>query len=1331
MEKYNIGLDIGTTSVGWAVVNKEKNTIMRKGNKKLWGVRLFEEASTAENRRKQRSQRRRYARRKERINLLRKEFSDEINKVDNNFYTKLEESFYNKKDEKKTIKLTPKEKALIKEYNKKYPTIYHLREELINNKEQQDIRLVYLAIHHIIKYRGDFLYKGDFNSNNLNIKEALTTIMSLMNNYQIINIEDIETLSYKEIELALLNESKRDKKEALTKILSTIFPKEVCNEFIKFIMGNKTSINKLLAMDIEKNLELNIEKYDEKIDDLSSDIGDKIEILDAIKQLYDILILKRFFKDENTSISSVMVKKYKTHKQDLRNLKDLFLSNENLYNEIFKSTDNLCLYEKYIKGQLSYDEFTKELKSKFEILFEELANNQLKDKYLIEIQPKIDSGNFMPRITETNNSIYPFQLNKTELIQIIENQGRFYKFLLDKTNDGIYKLVKILEFKIPYYVGPLNDTTSSKNTKNKNSWMERKQNNVKITPYNFSEIVDLESSAEKFITRMTSNCTYLLTEPAMPSNSILYSKYKVLNELKQITINDMKLTEDFQNRIYKELFLKTKGTITNTIFTNFVYEKKEFDMFKDNLLVKGYSADNKFANNMQSYHDFFGENGIFEGTSYTIDDAEEIIKWITIFEDKDILEKKVKNNYNLSNDSIKKILSKKYKGWSNLSKTLLTTKYYVDPYTNIKKSILDLMEETPQNFMQIIFNDKYNFQKMIADFNKVNPNHKINYELVSDLATSPATKKGIYQALKVVEEIVDYMGYEPNGIMIEMARNDDKKERKQDRKKYLQNLYDSAKNDIENYPLLKSQLNDTKEITLKLYLYFLQEGKSLYSQQPIEIERLNECEIDHILPRTLYNDNSLDNKALVFKHENQEKAASFILPKRFRTEERKSWWNHLKNLKLISAKKYNRLIRDKYTDSDIEGFINRQLVETRQISKHVANILNNYYSKTKVTYLHANLSHDYREKFELFKYRDLNDYHHAHDAYLAAVLGEYKNTYLKTINYDKIKELNHKLYENKEYKKLNYGYVINSLDKQFINYYNTTGEIVFDPSQFNKIVADTLYCNDILISKKTEIRTGAFYQETKNSHKNVGKNDVPLKKGLAMEDYGSYTEIKPSYLDLIKYGKKQKLIGIPILIKEQAKKDSSILDSYIRKQLKLSENESYEILIAKIPFQQLIDYKGQLTYITGSTCELVSAVQLHIEKNLAIKWKYTLNKILNEKEIPLNENKELVLNEADEEVQTDEIISYLIKKLHKYYPLYENLANKFEEYLQTNSLNLKGKEKFAKELFKLLNGKNANLKDITSGKLTNRLGRLNGQNITSGTLYYNSVTGLRSYKREF
>ena len=62
---YFLGLDIGTDSVGWAVTNTEYR-IRKENGKALWGVRLFDSAETAEERRNSRVSRRRIERRRQR-----------------------------------------------------------------------------------------------------------------------------------------------------------------------------------------------------------------------------------------------------------------------------------------------------------------------------------------------------------------------------------------------------------------------------------------------------------------------------------------------------------------------------------------------------------------------------------------------------------------------------------------------------------------------------------------------------------------------------------------------------------------------------------------------------------------------------------------------------------------------------------------------------------------------------------------------------------------------------------------------------------------------------------------------------------------------------------------------------------------------------------------------------------------------------------------------------------------------------------------------------------------------------------------------------------------
>lgn len=1362
---YNIGLDIGTSSVGWAVLDSDSFKVVKKVTKKiivdgeqkgvqkaLWGVRLFESAESAKSRRVKRATRRRYDRRRARIKLLQRLFSEEINKVDSQFFTKLKETFFNEKDAKnKTIKLTKEEKEAIKQYCKKYPTIYHLREELIKNLDKKDIRLVYLAIHHIIKYRGNFLYENErFNTNDLNIKEKLEEIFSSFPNYtESFSIEIFENIDYSNLENILLINSKKDKKEELKKELEAFLPKKMATSFLNALMGYKFSLNNMFDIELEKEEKTKFEgsEYEDSIDELTKVIPEKIEFVNALKELYDMVFLKILFKDtEEPLISSLMIEKYNVHQNNLKLIKTLLSYDREEYTKFFKTKKEdkqdeknkkdkkCCLYEQYMQNpNTNFD--NKKLK---EVLKETLSKiaNKIEDTKLLEkyneLKENLESENYVvfPKITDTDNGKFPYQLNKEELIRIIENQGKYYPFLLEKVNDK-YKLVKLLEFRIPYYVGPLHNYSNNYKIENPNMWMVRKQDGKLIDPFNFEDVVDINASAEKFITRMISNCTYLLDEPAIPANSILYSKFKVLNELKQIKVDDQKLTVEQQNDIYNNLFLKETGIITNEKFTSYLRQKNHFNPYPE-LKITGYSSKDRFANSMQPYIDFFGENGIFKNTNYKEEDAEDIIRLITIFEDKKILKEKIKVNYDLSDEAINKILSKKYKGWSNLSKKLLTDIYYQDEITKEYKNIITLMEETEENFMQILHNKKYKFQEKIDEINNKKTTSKLSYELVQNLVTSPATKRGIYQALKIVDEIVGFMGYEPKYISLEMARGDEKKERKDSRKEKLLEIYKAIKKDVENYNELYSKLNSYEKINSKrLYLYFLQLGRCLYSGEKIEIEDLNDSnkyEIDHIIPRTLIKDDSIDNLALVKKETNQKKAASFVVPWEYRNQS-SVFWNQLHKLGLISINKLNRLRRNEYKDSDIEGFINRQLVETRQISKHVANILKKLYPKSNIIYLHANLSSDYREKFKLYKFREINDYHHAHDAYLATVLGQYKEEYLNMIKFSKLKEINNDYYNDKQYK---YGYVVNSLKDGLQHVSKETGEIL-ETSNLNKIIKNTLYRNDILVTKKTEFGTGEFYNQTlrPKTSKNIEKK-IELKKNLPVNWYGYYDNLNKAYTIVVKYNEKNKevnkMLGIPIHIYMQSKNNSNLIKDYIKKALGLKDNTNFDIIKNKIPFNTLLNWEGKLCYLVGAgegIVEVCNATQFHIEKEKMERWKEAFHRLFN--------SHSKVIDDVNYNIRLGEIIDYIIEKMDKYYSIYNNEIIKLKEWAKfknTNVLSIEQKENIIKQIFKMLraNSETANFKFLGQ---SDRFGRIKDKNISSAKIIHQSITGIWVTEDEF
>lgn len=135
---YYLGFDIGTNSVGWCVTDLNYN-VLRFNKKDMWGSRLFDEAKTAAERRVQRNSRRRLKRRKWRLNLLEEIFSDEILRVDSNFFRRLKESSLWLEDKSSKEKFTLFNDDNYKDYDfyKQYPTIFHLRNELIKNPEKK------------------------------------------------------------------------------------------------------------------------------------------------------------------------------------------------------------------------------------------------------------------------------------------------------------------------------------------------------------------------------------------------------------------------------------------------------------------------------------------------------------------------------------------------------------------------------------------------------------------------------------------------------------------------------------------------------------------------------------------------------------------------------------------------------------------------------------------------------------------------------------------------------------------------------------------------------------------------------------------------------------------------------------------------------------------------------------------------------------------------------------------------------------------------------------------------------------------------------------------
>lgn len=1320
--KYYIGVDIGTNSVGWAVID-ENGYLLNKGKHHLWGSRLFDQAQTAQNRRNYRSSRRRYNKRKERIRLLQMIMSDMVLEVDSSFFIRLEKTTFLDKEDKKAIlkdnykmnyNLFCDEDYNDKDYFKVYPTIYHLRKKLCESDEKADPRLIYLALHHIVKYRGNFLYEGqELHLEPSNKEEDLKILFDILGK----NNDTVYDISEEQIQFILKtvveNISKTAKvDECMSHLKLNSEDKKIVKEFMRGLVGNKFNVSKLymhedLQFDDEDlKLQFSDKSYEEKIMEYENVLEEKMEFIDLMQRFYSWIELSKIVgsDSQHASISGAMVNIYESHREDLRTLKEVMLKiGKKEYDEMFKPTSkNVVNYYNYVNPVAcsgdKTDGFYKYVKKAIE-----KSDDSRKD----EILQKIANETYMLKQTSKNNAYIPYQMQKDELIKILDRQEKYYPVLKENRD----KIISILEFRIPYYYGPLDGNKQF-------GWLIKKKGkeNERILPWNHQEIVDVQETAAQFIKKLTNYCTYLPIEKVMPQKSLTCSMYEVLSEVNKIRIDGKLLPIDTKNRLIEDLFFKRKT----------VKEKDLINWLKQNQLtvgeITGYQKEKAFSSSLAPWIDFREIFDEINDSNYDL--IEKIIEDMTIFNEGSILKERLKKAYNLDQNKVKKIMKLKYSGWSRLSKKLING-IRADNKFGSSVSILDVMKESHMALMEIINDQDLGFKQIIEKENFKNETGSFEYEDIENLAGSPALKRGIWQTLQVIEEIKNYMGHEPKNIYIEFAREEQEKVRTTTRVKKLKSIYNDIKNQLdvhgkEVYSNLNKQ-DEKSSIEKRLYLYYTQLGKCMYSGESLDIDKLSDYEIDHIFPRTLTSDDSLDNLVLVKKKENQRKLDDLVLPLEIRNK-MEVFWKKLYDNGLITQTKYYRLMRDEFRRDQIDKFINRQLVETRQIIKHVANIIENHYEDTKVFTVRANLSHEFREKYGIYKNRNVNDFHHAHDAYIACIIGRYIQIRFPGLEakyvYGQYMQNVKKTKNNID--KENHGFIINSMKYECID--EDTGEVIWNPER----ILDYIKCfnyRDVYITKKLDTNNRELFNVTilpsdKNSEKGKTKATIPVNKLRSnVRKYGGFSGLQSDIVAIEgKKGKKidRRLINLPILLRYVSIEDQC---KYIMENNKYSDIK----IIKKIKKNQLIEIDGGLYYLSSAT-ELVNAHQLILNNK--------------ENEIIFEINNAMIKNDysyfENREIEITKLYNLLCDKMKKYYPKYKGIYEKIlTKNIDFNILEIDLKCRVILEVLKILKAGaiNGNLK-FEPYNMTDREGRLSKQSIhLDNTYFYDvSITGIYSKK---
>lgn len=1291
-EKYYVGFDIGTDSVGYAVTN-EQYELRKFKQEPMWGVTLFDVAQVSAERRGFRSARRRLDRRQQRVKLVQELFAGEICKTDEKFFKRIKESYLypEKKEDKARLFDTYEEQ---KAYMTKYPTIHHLILELMNSTDPHDVRLVYLACAWLVAHRGHFLNDVD--------KEKVASVTDFEIVYdKLVNFIIGEgyalpwdaDVDLKDVQDALKSKLGIQKKtKLLTEALfkSAKVPKTVDDRYeynyelvLKLLCGGKVSLKELFDKEEyadleEKSVELSMD--DEKLAMIMGSIEDDAEFISVLKAVYDWSVLVDILKGNDT-ISKAKVKDYEQHRRDLIFLKKFVKKYiPKKYDEIFRSDKVKNNYVAYIGSNktsndkqsvektANKEDFCKYVLSLIKTISPDDADAEEYNKMIF----RLEANDFMPKQVNGDNRVVPYQLYWYELNKILENAKSYIPFLSEADTDGITgaeKILSVFEFRVPYYVGPLKE--SSESNKKLNHWMVRKAEG-RIYPWNFKEMVDLDASEEAFIARMTNSCTYLPQEDVLPKNSLIYCAFEVLNEINNIKINDVGIPVDVKQNIYNDVFMQ-HGKVT-------------LKRIRDYLISNNYMSEDGILSGIDttvnsSLKPFLQFKNLVSGGLLTYSDVEKIINRATYSEDKSRYISWLKRSYpDLPESEVKYISSLKFKDFGRLSKRLLCgIEGALDPATGEYMTVIRTMWETNCNFMQLL-SDRFDFKKNIDGIVKeyyLGSSGSIS-ERLDEMYISNSVKRPIIRTLDILKDVVKVQGHAPERIFVEMARGsieEQKGKRTKTRLAQIYEFYEKVKGeDIRHLTKQLEEWGETAHNKLrsdKLFLYFIQLGKCLYTGESIDIESIisgdGTYNIEHIYPRSFVNDDSImNNKILVDSKANGAKSDSYPIDPAIQAK-MCGYWKYLNSIsnsdgnKLLSDEKYKRLTRKtQFTEEERFEFINRQLVETRQSTKVLATLLKELYPETEIVYVKAGLVSEFRKKFDLLKSRSANDLHHAKDAYLNIVAGNVWHCKYSKQFWRAEEENNAKV------------------EVVFTRPVVCNGKTIWNGATDKDRVVKIARKNTAHMTKYAFCRKGGFFDQMPVS---AASDLVPLKKDRPTEIYGGYNKSTATFFVLVKYkvAKKQDIMVMPVelLYADKFIRDECFALEYAKQTIENITGkpvESVEFLLNKriIKVNTVLSLNGFRVCITGKNS---GGSQIGLSSLTPFKTSpenETYVKHLESFEKKRNKNSNLVFSEKHDSILAEKnlfLYDYYMDKLqnapYKYRPNnpYKALKNGKEKFV--------------------------------------------------------------------
>ncbi|RHM62104.1 MULTISPECIES: type II CRISPR RNA-guided endonuclease Cas9 [Coprobacillaceae] len=607
---------------------------------------------------------------------------------------------------------------------------------------------------------------------------------------------------------------------------------------------------------------------------------------------------------------------------------------------------------------------------------------------------------------------------------------------------------------------------------------------ISPTPYGSYRLVDNQLVHVNLIDVMRGKCSIFPDQLRAPKQAYTAELFNLLNDLNNLTINGEKISVEQKEQIIEHV--NTKGNITVKQLLKLL-DVKEIE-------VSGFRIDKNEKPILTEFKGFNKVLKIFKkyNQENKLDDKNIVDQIIDICTKAKGVEERYEQIKTLYPDFNQEVLvdlasMKGISGYHSLSLKAMKL---------LNKELLN----TEMNQMQLLH------QMDLFNKNRPSLKGKKNIEADDSAILSPVAKRAHRETFKVINDLRKKYG-EFDSIVIETTRDKNTQEQK-NRINENQRQFEKKNKEIDE--IIKGAEIDPERVNNKtrnkIRLYLEQDCKTAYTQQAIDLHTLifddKAYEIDHIIPLSVSLDDSLSNKVLTSRLENQEKGnltpIAAYLKNKFTDGNLTNYQTFVRNNKNMNRKKkMNLLFEEDITKYDVaKKFINRNLVDTSYACRTVMNTLQHYFKDndidTKVHTIKGQATNAFRKRINLPKEREQDYFHHAIDALIVASLKKMNliNSYLMT--YD-LKDL----YDEKTGEVFNVLPDNQFLDPKYISFISNLKNIYYESNQYvlGLIDKDTMHYPLIKVSHKIDTKPNRqIADETIYSTRNVDSQEMLVER---------------------------------------------------------------------------------------------------------------------------------------------------------------------------------------------------------------------------------------------